>query len=142
MTVSFDNAESALVTQLRTLSYLDSDNCKAGETDECFRHILDTGEKYVCVTDFDGASSAGRGTWVNLVQVMFAIKIENDVQIEGDLRSVLEDLYDLMLPENDLGGEGDARIKNIQAPIAYKRNDIPFLYLLCTVEILQRVSRC
>lgn len=141
MTVSFDDTEAALVTKLRTLDFLDGDNCRAGTADECFRHILETGEKYLCVTDYAGGRDGGNLLWVHSILVMIGIVIENDEQIEVDVRSVVDKLFTLMLPEVRLSNGADASIDEARAPIQASRNDVPFVYLFFTIEALESMRR-
>lgn len=138
---SFEAAENALVDKLRTLDFLDEGNCRAGETDACFRYAMSSGTKYVCVTDYAGGRNAGRRLWAHSISVMFAIRVEGEVEVEEDVRMVVDSLFDLILPENDLDGVANASIDAAQAPIPASRNDVPFVYLFFTVEAVQRMAR-
>lgn len=141
MTVSFEDTEAALVTKLRTLSFLDEDNCKAGKADECFRHISESSEKYLCITDYAGGLDVGQQIWAHSISIMFGIVVEGDAQIEEDIRALVDEFFALMLPEVRLSNGADVSIDTAQPPIQASRNEVPFVYLFFTVEALESMRR-
>lgn len=141
MAPNFTNAEAALVAELRTLTFLDSDNCKAGDLDSVFQHISEQNETYFCLTDYRGGSNAGRGIWTHRVLVSIAVKFSDT--IETDLRSAADEVLILMTPQNDLGGAVmSARIASADPPIKTTINKEMFVVVFFNVDIDERMSAC
>lgn len=151
--MSYDTIESAIVTQLRTLSYYDGGNCVRENIGSAFNYALAQGEtnigKNVCVADFGGGSPGEMGEWVHRVRVMCAVlftSTDEDEELTSagqQMRTVIANIHDLFYPNNRLGGVvTKCRLVDMTEVFAYSRTNSNWLAFFFTVEADEEMDRC
>ena len=120
--VNFANAEAALVSELISgITQFTADNCKAKDYQGVYNYALSDDDVYYwCYTEFAGGSDIGRGIWQHIATLNIGIFFHSSTitQIDDDIRTMIDALFGLLLPEHRLsGGVLSARIIGVDEPL-------------------------
>jgi len=146
--VSFSNAEAALVSELiSNVSAFTADNCKAHDLDAVMKYALSNSDVYYFAwTDFVGGRNMGRGLWQHLVMLSVGILFRDDAtQMDDDIRSIIDDIYDVLVPDTNLGGAvASCNIIEVMQPESWlnQENNIPYVLVNFRISLEESMGTC
>jgi hypothetical protein len=125
---NFSSVETALVEALIAgADIFTADNCKAKDQRAVYNYALSHNTvHFFAWTDFLGGNNLGRGIWQHIASLDVGIlSHSSDVtQVDDDIRTVVDTLENLLLPDHRLGGDvTSAYILSIAEPVMVINED-------------------
>jgi hypothetical protein len=145
--IDFTAAEAAFVAALiEEVGVLTTDNCKVGDFDAVKAHALKNADVYCFAwTDYGGGSGVGRAIWQHVVNLNVGILFRGDgVQMDDDIRAIVDALYTMLLPESRLSGAvSSCYVLGAQRPEIWNNveNNIPYVTCGFRVALEQEIAR-
>lgn len=146
--VSFSSAEAALVNELvNNVSAFTTNNCKAHDLDAVMQYALSNADVYYFAwTDFVGGRNMGRGLWQHTVMLSIGILFRDGAtQMDDDIRSIIDDIYDVLVPDTNLGGAvTSCNIIEVMQPESWlnKENNIPYVLVRFRISLEETIGAC
>lgn len=149
--MSYTSLESALVTQLQTLSIYSTGNCVSDDVDGAFRAAEEAaaGDYHdnVCVVDYGGGRAGERMMWTHTVNMLCAVRVEDRVGATtqanaGTKLRTATGLIQALLHPNNTDVAARCALTSINPPLVLERGTGIWWVCFMTVEIDERASNC